>query len=90
MVTSYETGRVTPDDTTIKLICSIYNVNEDWLKTGEGEPYKRQVIPELARILRNNPALYELLSACIDKLTDDDWKIINTTVAKIVNKKDSP
>ena len=34
---TYETGRIKPRESVIKAICSVYNVNEVWLKTGEGE-----------------------------------------------------
>lgn len=46
-VSSFETGRAVPDESIIKLICSIYNVNEAWLRTGEGDPYKKQLLPAL-------------------------------------------
>lgn len=36
---NYEGGTVIPDDAVIKLVCSIYHVRYDWLKTGEGEMY---------------------------------------------------
>ena len=35
-VASYEIGRIVPSDSTIKLICREFDVNEDWLRTGEG------------------------------------------------------
>lgn len=37
---NYEGGTVIPDDAVIKLVCSIYHVRYDWLKTGEGEMYE--------------------------------------------------
>lgn len=36
---SYELGTVIPNDTFIKLLCSKFNVNEEWLRTGTGEIY---------------------------------------------------
>ena len=38
-VASYEIGRIVPSDSTIKLICREFDVNEDWLRTGEGEMF---------------------------------------------------
>lgn len=35
----YENGRNEPIDAVIKLICGKFNVNEDWLRTGEGEMF---------------------------------------------------
>ncbi len=34
---SYETGRVIPNDTFIQLLCSMFNINEEWLRNGKGE-----------------------------------------------------
>lgn len=36
----YEIGRNEPIDTVINLICREFNVNEEWLRTGEGEMFK--------------------------------------------------
>lgn len=36
-IKNIETGMTTLKDNKIRLICSMYNVNETWLRTGEGE-----------------------------------------------------
>ncbi|WP_243270632.1 helix-turn-helix domain-containing protein, partial [Anaerotruncus colihominis] len=36
-VATYELGRSEPSDAAISLICKEFNVNERWLRTGEGE-----------------------------------------------------
>ena len=36
---TYETGRIKPRESVIKAICSVYNVNEEWLKTGNGDMF---------------------------------------------------
>ena len=33
----YELGLVIPSDTFIQLVCSKFNISEEWLRTGEGE-----------------------------------------------------
>lgn len=40
-VTNYETGLRNPTDAVIKSICREFNVNEEWLRTGNGEMYKK-------------------------------------------------
>ena len=37
-VSKLESGENNPSERTIKLICSEFNVNERWLRTGEGSP----------------------------------------------------
>ena len=39
-VTSYEKGYAKPSDRTINDICKIFNVNEHWLRTGNGPMFK--------------------------------------------------
>ena len=38
-VATYEMGRTNPSDPAIKSICREFNVNETWLRTGEGEMF---------------------------------------------------
>ena len=35
-ITTYETGVVVPSDTFIQLLCTKFNINEEWLRTGKG------------------------------------------------------
>lgn len=37
-ITNYETGLRNPSDAIIKAICREFNVNELWLRTGQGKP----------------------------------------------------
>jgi DNA-binding XRE family transcriptional regulator len=47
-INDYESGRVGVPKTSIKLICDNYNVNREWLETGEGEMFKPPIIPPSA------------------------------------------
>lgn len=38
-VATYEMGRSVPSDSAIALICKEFNVNETWLRTGEGDMF---------------------------------------------------
>lgn len=40
-VSKIETGVVGVSESNIKLICLIYNVNENWLRTGEGSMFNK-------------------------------------------------
>lgn len=39
-ITGYETGRRVPSNQVIALICKEFHVNEEWLKTGEGDMFQ--------------------------------------------------
>jgi len=41
-----ETGENTLTDQNIKLVCLIYNVNESWLRSGEGEMFNNKPKPK--------------------------------------------
>lgn len=43
---NYETGRNTPIDAIILSICREFDVNEQWLRTGEGEPFRERPLSE--------------------------------------------
>ena len=38
-ISQYESGRNAPIDAVISLICREFNVNEEWLRTGNGEMF---------------------------------------------------
>ena len=35
----YETGVISPSTAVVSLICHVFNVNEDWLRSGQGEMF---------------------------------------------------
>ena len=38
-VATYETGKSNPSDAAVLLICREFHVNEEWLRTGNGEMF---------------------------------------------------
>ena len=71
-VASYEIGRNYPMDTVIKSICREFNVNEEWLRTGEGEMFEE--LTEQQKILKYTALL----------LKDKDSAIANAIQTLIV------
>lgn len=39
-IATYETGKSKPGDAVVSLICREFNVNDEWLRTGNGEMFK--------------------------------------------------
>lgn len=63
-VASYELGKVIPSDTFIQLLCSKFGVNEQWLRTGEGDPKvpsSEDLLEEVARQYDLSPLQKEVL-----------------------------
>ena len=88
-ITNYETGLRTPTDAVIKSICREFNVNEEWLRTGQGEPYielnkDAQIAGMLADIQRagDDTFKYRLVSA-LAKLDESDWESLEKLIDTI-------
>ncbi len=85
MITTYETGTVVPDKSIRMLICQKFNVNEVWLETGEGVPYKEGLVPALEIALRDMPAVKAALERLLPRLTVEDFQHINDLVQRILD-----
>lgn len=85
MVTTYEKGTV-PTLSTRMLICSKFNVDENWLETGEGEPYKEGLVPSLTHALMRMPSVCATLERILPLLTDDDLDRIDE-LAELIKEK---
>lgn len=75
-----EGGRIELKDLFIKSICRTFNVNEQWLRTGEGEPYKtleiNDRVSKSAELLGRHDELFETLIDICHQLDDSDKKVI--------------
>ena len=66
---SYETGRVIPSDTFIQLLCSVFNVSEEWLRNGKGDIFiktKRNILDELVTAHGLNEREKAIVAAFLD------------------------
>ena len=71
-IANYETGRNEPIDSVVSLICREFGVNEEWLRTGEGEMFEQ--ITEQQKLLKYTGML----------LKDKDSAIVNAIQSFIV------
>ena len=92
-VTNYETGLRNPTDAVILSICREFNVNEDWLRTGNGEMFsetrKDDLIAKLlGDVLKSDEADFKRrLITALSKLDDDGWGKLENLVDMISEKK---
>lgn len=61
-IAGYETGKRSPSDAVVSLICAKFNVNEDWIRTGEGEIFEQltdqqKVMKYTAMLLKDKDSL---------------------------------
>ena len=88
-VATYEMGRSIPADSAISLICREFNVNENWLRTGEGEMFiKRDREDEIAaavhQLLSGESAEFKkrLISVLVS-LKEEHWEILEDKVKEL-------
>ena len=90
-IANYEIGRNEPIDAVISLICKEFNVNENWLRTGEGEmfaevPAEDEYFKAVTQISKSNDKL--AMQAIIEywKLDDVSKETLRNYIYKIAEK----
>ena len=92
-IANYEIGRNEPIDAVIALICDKFNVNEEWLRNGNGEPYiaksRSDTIAEFAgKLMKDEEESFRRrLTEALAKLNEDEWELLEN-IAKSATKKD--
>lgn len=91
-----EKGRRVPSERTIKAICQIYNINESWLRTGEGdmmvESQREDIFAgALGDVSKLPPGdfkrrFFELMLT----LEPEDWENVEKYIDKLLELKKAP
>ena len=88
----YENGRNEPIDAVVRLICSTYNVNEEWLRTGAGEMFvskntNMRVQAWIEKVLAGRPEdiRYRAVSLLAD-MPEEWWDILADRLAQEAQK----
>lgn len=93
-IASYETGYRNITDRTINDICREFNINKEWLSTGNGEMYNPiSEDEELAFLMGeisadDNPLLKQLIKVLSQIDNDDDLDAILSISRRLVSKTD--
>ena len=88
-----ESGENYPSEQTIKLICSEFNVNEEWLRTGNGEMFipvsKSDLIADMmSDVLKcDEDSFKRRLISALSRLDDDGWGNLERLIDMISEKK---
>lgn len=69
-IATYEMGRAVPSDATINNICKEFNVNETWLRTGEGEMFIPAPTSELDALAARYPNMTHETYVLVEKLVN--------------------
>ena len=91
---AYEVGKNAPSDAVISLICKQFNVDENWLRTGEGELFIKQTRDEqiasfIGTIQSNeDDSFKKRFVSMLSALDESDWEVLEKMVLMIHEKKD--
>lgn len=95
-IANYEIGRNTPIDAVIVSICREFNVNEDWLRTGEGEMFCKleanDIVVKATRLLGEKDPMFEAFVETYSTLSPSDRKVLmdfGVNLVKSLNGKAS-
>ena len=96
-VANYEIGRNIPSDSVVALICREFNVNETWLRTGEGEMFnemdrEEQIAYYLGDIFSEpGDTFKKRLVAALAAMDESEWAAVEAFARKLVEQsRDSP
>lgn len=93
-IAQYEMGRTVPSDAIIFSICREFNVNEEWLRTGNGEMFVELTRDEEISAFVGNVLRYEedsfkrRLISGLAALDDNGWKVLEDFLDSIQKKRD--
>lgn len=84
-------GAKNPSDRTITDICREFNVNEIWLRTGEGEPYQEesrqeQIMKFAAQTIKGSDEFRKQFVSMLAKLDVEDWEALAKIFKKLADE----
>lgn len=90
-VSQLENGVNNVTDQMVKAICREYDVNPDWLRTGEGEMFSNDedyLFRWVGKVLKDKPeSLKKRLLNFLSSLDDDDWEALEKIFNKMSHEK---
>lgn len=87
-----ENGQRNLSDQSIKVLCSLYDVNEKWLRTGNGEMFipktkNEQINEMLIDVLKCEDSDFKRrLITALSKLDDTGWNALEKFIDSIANQ----
>lgn len=89
---NYESGRNEPIGPVIQAILREFKVDEVWLRTGEGDPFRKesrneQIAAFAGDLMRDEPDSFrKALVAALSDLSLEDWKVLERLARAAVEK----
>lgn len=93
-IANIEYGKTVPDDAFLQLICATFNVNETWLRTGEGDAFRELSLDEelaafFGDVIRTQPDDFKKrFFSVLSKLPESDWEVLLNLAESLAKRKD--
>ena len=84
-----EKGERVPGDRTIKDICRVFSVDEVWLRTGAGEPFKAlsradEITAFISKVLGNDGTpIQQAFITVLARTTPDEWALFENKLLEL-------
>lgn len=90
-IAQYEIGRNPPTDTVITLMCRAFDVNEEWLRTGEGEMFiqlsrDEELAAFFGDLLAGEPDFKQRLLSVLARLSEDEWALLEKMAESLASE----
>lgn len=92
-IATYEIGKSRPGDAVMALICKTFNVNETWLRTGEGEMFapvdpENQLMEWAGRVLADSSDSFRArFVRMMMGLTDKEWAVLEEKARQLLSEE---
>lgn len=93
-IANYESGNRSPSNSVVLSICREFNVNEGWLRTGEGEMFvemdkESELMAWAGSVLGGvDDSFKKRFVKMLSELDERDWETLEKIALKLYNKKD--
>lgn len=92
-IANYEIGQVQPSDRTISDICREFAVNEEWLRTGEGEMFAdidrhKKIAAFLGDLMREDDSNFRVrMIEMLSELSPDEWALLEKLAKRLTSEE---
>lgn len=92
-IASIESGRQAINDTFIRLLCLKFDIDESWLRTGQGEMYVNisrddEIITAVSEIFDGEDQFKKDLISVLVKLPEEHWSVLAEFAAEMLKKQE--
>lgn len=90
-IAQYESGRNAPIDAVISLICREFGVNEEWLRTGEGDMFQQKTRDEelsafFNKILSEETDFKRRFISVLSTMDEPEWVLLEQMAQRLVDE----